>query len=127
MLANVRIEQDKDKPYKHKLEVNGIDFSDSTYSVEIESESIPEVNIKMRGTIPLYTAEQAKVKFDFSPTSIQDALFILVIELQKHSDVYNGFLASIESSVREQKLCGLPFQPEHEIAEKILKRIIGEE
>ena len=127
MIANVRIEQDKGKPYNHKLEVNGVDFSDSTYSVEIESGSIPEVNIKMRGTIPMYAAKQAKVKFDFSPTSIQDALFILMLELEKHSDVYDGFLASIESSVREQKLCGLPFQPEHEIAEKILKRIIGEE
>ncbi len=127
MLAQVRIEQDKDKPYKHKVEVNGVDFSDSTYSVEIESESIPEVNIKIRGAIPLYVAEQAKVNFDFSPTSIQDAIFILYIHLKEDKDYYDAFLASIESSVNEQELYGLPFQPRHEIAEKILKRIMGDE
>lgn len=48
-------------------------------------------------------------------------------ELQEHGDLYNGFLASIESSLKEQKVSALPFQPESEIAEKILNRIIGEE
>lgn len=55
------------------------------------------------------------------------AVVILRNELAKHESLYDGFLASIKSSVREQKLQGLPFQPEEEIAEKILKRIIGED
>lgn len=64
---------------------------------------------------------------NFAPESVMQAAYILRNELLKHNGLYDGFLASIESSVREQKLCGLPFQPEHEIAEKILKRIVGED
>ena len=64
---------------------------------------------------------------NFAPEPVMQAAYILRNELLKHNDMYDGFLASIESSVKEQKLCGLPFQPEYEIAENILKRIIGEE
>lgn len=124
MLANVRIEQDKERPDKHRLTINGMDFSNCTCGIEIEAGSIPEVNITMVGAAPEYTG-QAVVNFD--PESVTQAAYILRDELLKHNDLYDGFLASIESSVKEQKLCGLPFQPEHEIAEKILKRIIGEE
>lgn len=124
MLANVRIEQDKERPYKHRLTINGMDFSNCTCSVELEAGSIPEVNITMTGAVPEYTG-QADV--NFTSESVTQAGYILRNELLKHNDLYDGFLASIESSVREQKLCGLPFQPEHEIAEKILKRIIGED
>ena len=38
-----------------------------------------------------------------------------------------AFSASIESSLREQKITALPFQPESDIADKILQRIIGED
>lgn len=58
---------------------------------------------------------------------IKIATIILRDELLKHGELYNGFISSIESSLKEQKVTGLPFQPESEIAEKILKRIIGEE
>lgn len=124
MLANVKIEQDKEHPYKHRLTINDMDFSNYTCGIEIEAGSIPEINITMTGVVPEY-AGQAVV--NFAPESVMQAAYILRNELMKHEELYDGFLASIESSVREQKLCGLPFQPEHEIAEKILKRIIGEE
>lgn len=55
------------------------------------------------------------------------AVIVLRDELLKHEDLYDGFLSSIESSLKEQKVRGLPFQPESEIADNILKRIIGEE
>ena len=58
---------------------------------------------------------------------MQQAARFLQNELLKHGTLYEGFLSSIESSVKEQELHGLPFQPDREIAEKILKRIIGEE
>lgn len=57
------------------------------------------------------------------PDPVQWACKILREELLKHSDLYNAFVCSIESSLKEQ----YPFQPESETAEKILKRIIGEE
>ena len=124
MLANVKIEQDKERPYKYRLIINDMDFSNCTCGIEIEAGSIPEINITMTGVVPEY-AGQAVV--NFTTESVMQAAYILRNELLKHDELYDGFLASIESSVRDQKLCGLPFQPEYEIAEKILKRIIGEE
>lgn len=57
---------------------------------------------------------------------VKIATLILRDELLKHGDLYRGFLASIESSVEEQKAC-LPYRNSEWIAEEILKRIIGEE
>lgn len=54
---------------------------------------------------------------------IQWACKILREELVKHGDLYNAFACSIESSLKEQ----YPFRTESETADKILKRIIGEE
>lgn len=55
-------------------------------------------------------------------------------ELLKHGDVYDGFLASIRSALkdldREKREIGgleMSYSDYLEIAEKILKRIIGEE
>ena len=44
-------------------------------------------------------------------------------ELLKHGDLYNGFLASIESAIKEIWIYGTA----HEMAEAVLNRIIGEE
>ena len=57
---------------------------------------------------------------------VQNACKILRDELLKHGDLYNGFISSIESALKEQKVTALPFQPKSEIAENILKRITGE-
>lgn len=45
-------------------------------------------------------------------------------ELLKHEELWNAFLACIESSLKE---CVLPFEPEGEIAENVLRRIVGDE
>lgn len=58
---------------------------------------------------------------------VKIACIILREELLKHGDLYRGFISSIESSLKEQKVTALPFQPERDIADKILKRIIGED
>lgn len=44
-------------------------------------------------------------------------------ELLQHGDLYNGFLASIESAIKEKWIYGTA----HEMAEAVLNRIIGEE
>ena len=56
---------------------------------------------------------------------VQNACKILQDELFKHGDLYKAFLASIESSLREQRVTALPFQPERDIADKVLQRLIG--
>lgn len=65
----------------------------------------------------------AKMDENCNSDPVQWACKILLEEFLKHSDLYNAFVCSIESSLKEQ----YPFQPERETAEKILKRIIGEE
>lgn len=55
------------------------------------------------------------------------AITILRNELLKHDCLYEGFSASIASALKEHWYCGLPFEPEEEVARKILDYLIGEE
>lgn len=84
------------------------------------------------GEIPTFTFETmgfpnidalGMVRFDFTPETVQHAVEILRNELLKHGDLYNGFLASIKSSIDEH----LSSVSANEFAENILKRIIGED
>ena len=126
MLANVKIEQDKQNEMIHRVFVNGeklkrvnhIDFN-------IDVDEAPQVNVGIVGGCDF--EGMADVHFDYSPYTVKEACKILQDELLKHGDLYSGFISSIESSLKEQKVTVLPFQPESDIADKILKRIIGEE
>lgn len=59
--------------------------------------------------------------------SVTHAVAVLRHELLLHGEVYNGFKASLKSALERYNYCGLPFEPEEEIAEKILNFMIGEE
>lgn len=85
---------------------------------------IPEFDFEMNGIpdIDMF----GDIRFSFTPETVEEAVKVLRNELLKHTDFYNGFLASIESSVEEQKP-SLPYRNSKSIAEEILKRIIGEE
>lgn len=63
----------------------------------------------------------------FSPQSIAEAITILRHELLQHGEIYHGFKASLKSALIAYNSCGLPFEPEEEIAGKILDFMIGEE
>lgn len=99
--------------------VKSVDFHvgvDEVPTFVFETLGIP--NIEMGGNI----------RFDFTPKTIIESIAVLRNELLKHSDFYEAFIASIESSLREQDVQGLPFgDTQQEIAEKILNRIIGED
>lgn len=126
MLANVKIEQITEKRpyfrvYKDGQKITRVRHIDANFDVD----EIPTVNVEIVGGLDF--EGMADIHFDYSPYTVKEACKILQEELLNHGDLYNGFLSSIESSLKEQKVTGLPFQPESEIAEKILKRIIGEE
>lgn len=57
----------------------------------------------------------------------KEACEILRNELLKRGDLYNQFVSIIESSLKEQGVSALPFQPERDVAEKTLNRIVGED
>lgn len=126
MLANVKIEQDKEHPwiqkvYKDGKEITRVRHIDANFDVE----EIPTVNVEIAGGLDF--EGMADIHFDYSPHTVKEACKIMREELLKHGDLYMAFLASIESSLREQKITALPFQPESDIADKILQRIIGED
>lgn len=72
---------------------------------------------EMAGNIPPHSA----------PKAVTDAVAILRHELLTHGEVYNGFKASLKSALEKYNNCGLPFEPEDEIAGKILDFVIGVE
>lgn len=66
-------------------------------------------------------------QISFTSQSITDAISVLRHELLQHGQIYHGFKASLKSALEHYNYCGLPFEPEEEIAEKILNFMIGEE
>lgn len=62
-----------------------------------------------------------------SSQSITDAISVLRHELLQHGEIYHGFKASLKSALEHYNCCGLPFEPEEEIAGKMLDFIIGDE
>lgn len=66
-------------------------------------------------------------QISFTSQSITDAVSVLRHELLQHGENYRGFKASLKSALERYNYCGLPFEPEEEIADKILNFMIGEE
>ena len=128
MLANVKIEQDKENKQIHRVFIDGKQIEKITHlDFQVNPLEIPSVKLNIERMSGVDFEGQAEVNFLNDPFTVQNACKILQEELLKHGDLYRAFSASIESSLKEQKVTELPFQPESEIAEKILNRIIGEE
>lgn len=94
--------------------VKSVDFHvspDEVPTFKFETVGIPDIDV------------MAYVKIDPSPRNLQEACQIITHELQKHGEFYDAFVASVSSSIHEV--------PEEmwsgELAEKIVKRISGEE
>lgn len=127
MLSNVKIEQDKENKHIHRVFVDGKQIEKITHlGFEVNPQEFPSVTLNIEKLSGVDFEGQAEVNFLNNPFTVQNACEIIQDELLKHGDLYNGFLSSIESSLKEQKVTALPFQPKSEIAENILKRITGE-
>lgn len=125
MLANVKIEQDKENQTVHRVFKDGKKIERvRAINFDISAGEIPIVLVEIAGGCNF--EGMADIYFDYSPYTVKEACKILRDELLKHGDLYNGFISSIESALKEQKVTALPFQPKSEIAENILKRITGE-
>lgn len=84
-----------------------------TFSLELVAE--PDIEMECLAQI------------SFTSQSITDAVSVLRHELLQHGEIYRGFKASLKSALERYNYCGLPFEPEEEIADKILNFMIGEE
>lgn len=67
---------------------------------------------------------KGRTLFDFSPKNLSDACLIVLEELKKHGDFYNGFIASVKSVLKE----GVWESDDlvNKKAEEIVQRITGE-
>lgn len=88
-------------------------------------DELPVFAFEMIGKPDIEMECMANVRF--TPESIDDAVLILRHELLQHGELYRGFKASLKSALEKYNNCGLPFEPEDEIAGKILDFAIGEE
>lgn len=52
---------------------------------------------------------------------LMEAITILRTNIMDNQDIYNGFIASIESAINEAK----PYTKEHDLAVAILNRVVG--
>ena len=121
MLANVKIEQDKENDHIHRVFVDGKQIEKITHiDFEINPFEVPEVNIETMSGIDF--EGQAEVNFLNTSFSVQNACKIIRQELMEHGDFYKAFSASIYSALKD-----IPDEAFiDEMPEIILDRIIGE-
>lgn len=133
MLANVKIEQDKENKHIHRVFVNGEKLKRVNHiDLNIDVAEVPQVNVGMVGGCDF--EGMADIRFDYSPYTVKEACKILQDELLKHGDLYNGFVASVLSVLKPKShYVGdgeteiIAEYGENYLAEEIVKRIIGEE
>lgn len=123
MLATVKIEQDKENKHIHRVFVDGKQIEYIAHlDFQLNPQEFPSVTLNIEQISGVDFEGQAEVNFLNAPLSVQNACEILREELQKHEDLYCGFLASI--------YCALRDTPDgtwiDEMPEIILSRLIGE-
>lgn len=122
MIANVKIEQDKENPLRHRVYRDGNEITRVRHiDLDIDVGEAPVVNVEIVGGCDFEGI--ADIHFDYSPYTVKESCMILREELLKHGDLYSAFLLSIQSALKEASDVGR----KEEIARVILNRIIGEE
>ena len=135
MIANVKIEQDKENKNIHRVFIDGKQIDKITHlDFQVNPLEIPSVALNIERMSGVDFEGQAEVNFLKDPFTVQNACKILRDELLKHGDLYDGFVASILSVLKENSRCIgdgeteiIAEYGENKLAEEILKRIIGEE
>lgn len=98
--------------------VKSVDF-------HVSVDEVPIFNFEMMGAPDIEMECLAQISF--TSQSITDAISVLRHELLQRGEIYHGFKASLKSALEHYNCCGLPFEPEEEIAGKMLDFIIGDE
>lgn len=125
MLANVKIEQDKENKHIHRVFVDGKQIERITHlDFQVNPNEIPSVRLNIEQISGVDFEGQADVNFLNTPFTTQYACKVLRGEILKYDDIRNGFLESIKSAINEEMG---PCEISNRLADKILKRMIGEE
>lgn len=132
-----KIIEHESKKHKIDLKISGhpscivpyIDGEHIPFCAGIDDENVLECkneNIKFNPIKNAIEITLASKNIDLSEYA-KFACIVLQNELLKHEDLYDGFTASITSALKDHWCCGLPFEPEKEVARKILDYLIEEE
>lgn len=125
MLANVKIEQEKKNKHIHRVFVDGKQIERITHlDFQVNPNEIPSVRLNIEQISGVDFEGQADVNFLNTPFTTQYACKVLREEILKYDDIRNGFLESIKSAINEEMG---PCEISNRLADKILKRMIGEE
>ena len=124
MLANVKIEQDKENKHIHRVFIDGKQIEKITHlDFQVEPCEIPSVTLNIERMSGIDFEGQAEVNFLKDPFTVQNACKILRDEILKHEDLYRAFSASIYSALKD-----ISEDTEiDEMPEIILSRMIGED
>ena len=124
MLANVKIEQDKENKHIHRVFVDGKQIDKITHlDFQVNPLEFPTVTLNIERMSGVDFEGQAEVNFLKDPFTVQNACKILRDEILKHEDLYRAFSASIYSALKD-----ISEDTEiDEIPEIILSRMIGED
>lgn len=124
MIANVKIEQDKENNHIHRVFIDGKQIDKITHlDFEINPLEIPSVTLNIERMSGVDFEGQAEVNFLKDPFTVQNACKILRDEILKHEDLYRAFSASIYSALKD-----ISEDTEiDEMPEIILSRMIGED
>ena len=98
--------------------VKSVDF-------HVAVDEVPTFVLEMMGSPDIEMECLAQISF--TSQSITDTISALRHELLQHGEIYRGFKASLKSALERYNYCGLPFEPEDDVARKILDFMIGEE
>ena len=122
MLANIKIEQDKENQTVHRVFKDGKKIERvRAINFDISAGEIPIVLVEIAGGCNF--EGMADIYFDYFPYTVKEACKILRDELVKNVELYNGFISSIQTAIEEAP----NYIKNRELAERILKRIVGEE
>lgn len=123
MHATVKIEQDKENKHIHRVFVDGKQIEYIAHlDFRVNPQEFPSVTLNIEQISGVGFEGQAKVNFLNAPLTVQNACKVIREELQKHEDLYCGFLASIYSALQDTPN-GTWID---EMPEIILSRLIGE-
>ena len=124
MLANVKIEQDKENKHIHRVFIDGKQIDKITHlDFQVNPLEIPSVTLNIERMSGIDFKGQEEVNFLKDPFTVQNACKILREELLKHRDLYRAFSASIYSALKD-----ISEDTEiDEMPEIILNQIIGED
>lgn len=123
-LPRVKVVNPNDGWFGTEYYINGQEI-DRVQSVDfrVAVDELPIFTFEMMGwpDIDMY----GDIRFSFAPETVTEAVKVLRNELLKHGDIYNGFKASVLSAIEDTNKSPNGMT-DSELAEHIVKRIIGE-